>query len=62
MPGTETGRVVTRVLSFTAMTKRFRKPRIKKFGDVSRWTRQQPQGFDPKGEDIQLQGNGYESI
>ena len=49
MPGTETGRVVTCVLPFTAMKhKPFPKPRIRKFGDVSRLTQQKqpsPQGL-----------------
>ena len=49
------------MLSFSAMEhKPFRKPRIRKFGDVIRWTRQQPQ--DTKSEGAQLQGPGYESI
>ena len=48
---------VTCVLSFTAMTKAFRKPRIRKFGDVSRLTR-----LKPLGGGTQPQGNEYESI
>ena len=49
---------LTRVLS-TAMTERFRKPRIRKFGAI-RLTCQQPQG-GIKGEGTRLQGH-YEAI
>ena len=43
----------TLVLSFTAMKhKPFRKPRIRKFGDVSRLTRQQPQGKEPSPQGL----------
>ena len=53
---------VARVLSFSAMKhKPFRKPRIRKFGDVSRLTRQQPQGETKcQGVGQTLQGNQYE--
>ena len=51
---------VTRVLFFSAMKhKPFRKPRIRKFGDVSRLTR-----LKPLGGGTQLQGgnNIYEAM
>ena len=64
-PGTLTsGDRVTGLLSFTIMTSRpFRKPVIRKFGDMSRLTQQEPTGttkcFDP-GQG--LQGSPYDCL
>ena len=48
------------MLSFAAMKhKPFRKPQIRKFGDMRRLTRLQP---TPKGAGTQLQGDPYDQF